>query len=777
MQNDTNACTVETPSEVKKILLEFNDTAAPYPRHLTVTDLFEAQAAQCPGHAAVLTGEGSLSYGELNTRANQLAAFLEEGHGVGKGDVVAVRMERSQHLILAILGILKAGAVYLPLDMSIPEKRMEYIRDDSGFRLVINESLINEFLAARQAFPGENRTGRSGPSELCYIIYTSGTTGQPKGAMIEHHSLVNRLLWMQKNYALSAEDAILQKTSCAFDVSVWELLWWAIVGSKVVFLKDGHEKDPEQILEYISRHGVTVLHFVPSMLSQFLDHIENNPAEAAKLSGLKRVYCSGEALTGKTNRRFHDLVPGARLVNLYGPTEATIDVTFFECRPGLDIIPIGRPIDNTRVYILSEEGEMVPVGTEGRIFLAGVGLARGYLNQPGLTAGRFPEDPFFPGERMYDTGDLGKWLPDGNIEYLGRSDDQVKLRGFRIELNEINHHLEQQEEISVAHTLKIEEKLVAFLVPVKSAGPSQSLEAGLRSRLALHLPEYMIPHHFCFIEEVPVTGSGKADKRQLAAIFKAIQANAGTAAVKQELSGSLREMAEIWSQVLNIPVESIDPAKSFIQHGGDSLSMLQVVALCKRKGRKMTIKEFLLRPTLDFFEGNGAATMKAPQDKPVAATEEPFPLSPIQQFFFDHNRQGLNFIMHASYFIHPQYDTRGIRMSLDALVKQHDSLMLRFKKEKGMWQQYYSAGTTAYVLEESGPAETATLKDCTARALQAIDIQKGPLLYAKIFFENGRPVLFLACHHLVMDAVSWKIFLDELQSNYAKYGPEAVAGS
>lgn len=773
MQNAVDALQIDdvTLVDTQKILFDFNNTSADYPNHLTITDLFEEQVKKTPGNAAVVKDNGVLTYDELNKISNQLAGYLSHKAGIAEGDVVAVKLERSEYLIISIFAILKAGAIYLPVDNNMPAKRMEYIKEDSQYKLLIDKTFIDEFLEEKHSFSEANIVRSNRSAEVCYIIYTSGTTGLPKGTMIEHHSLVNRLLWMQKNYRLSANDTILQKTNCSFDVSVWELLWWSIAGAKVVFLKDGHEKDPGKIAACIAKHSVTVMHFVPSMLQQFLDHVESDAAVLKDLHTLRRIYSSGEALTANINNRFHKLAGSVTLVNLYGPTEATIDVTYFECSKELDSIPIGKPIDNTRVYVLDDNLELVNIGAEGRIFLAGVGLARGYLNKQGLTAQKFVADPFFPGERMYDTGDLGRWLPDGNIEYAGRNDDQVKIRGFRIELDEISRNLEEFKEVGVAHTLKLDDKLVAFLLLKKSAGVSldATVETYLRTELAKSLPEYMIPHHFCQVREIPLTGSGKADKRQLAAIFKAIQDNARPAASATTLTGSARDMAEIWAQVLGVSIENINPARSFIEHGGDSLSMLKVVAICKKKGYKIGIKEFLLSPYINFFDGAHATenvVKKKAVPVPVANDQSPFMLSPIQQFFFDNNKQGLKFIMHASYYINKEFNADAIRKSLDAVVDEHDSFRLRFKKQKGLWQQHYDLTSAAYLLEQTPLDAEMNVQQCIAKAMNSMDVQQGPLLYANIFFEGDRPVLFLASHHLVMDAVSWKIFIGDLQLNY-----------
>ncbi|WP_217606654.1 non-ribosomal peptide synthetase [Chitinophaga sp. GbtcB8] len=748
--------------EQQQILVDFNNTTTAYPQDKTVTDLFEEQVLLHPGHTAIVTDNGAITYEALNSTANQLAAYIQHRHGVKPGAVIAVQLKRSEHLIMAILAILKSGAIYMPVDNNMPEKRKEYIKADSGYTLLIDSGLFSAFAADKAAFSAEDPPRASQPGDVAYIIYTSGTTGQPKGTLIEHHSLVNRLCWMQKQYTLSAADTILQKTSNSFDVSVWELLWWAVMGAKVYFLPDGYERDPEQIALHIERYGISVVHFVPSMLVRFLDFLENNPAYA--LGSLQRVYASGEALTPRLNQQFHELIKQTKLVNLYGPTEATIDVTCFECKQGLNIIPIGKPIDNTRIYILDDNRELVPVGKEGRIFLAGAGLSRGYLNKPELTAQRFIADPFFAGERMYDTGDLGKWMPDGNIIYLGRDDDQVKIRGFRIEPGEISNTLESLQGVGVAHVLHLEEKLVAFIVPDSPApiADHTALENYLRAELLQILPDYMLPHYFCLVKEIPVGATGKADKKQLARIFEERKAAAPARNHITQLTPASRIMTEIWSAVLGVPVEAIDPEQSFIEQGGDSLSMLKVVAMCKKKGYSITVKSFLDAPYVNFLDKAVSSKKES-----AAVTQGPFVLSPIQQFFFDHNRQGSQFLMHASYYLQPAFSLEGIRKSLDAVTEKHDTFRLRFKKEKGQWRQQYEAVTINYTLETTAAGQDEkSLQERIGHAMKVINIEKGPLLYAGIFFEQERPVLFLACHHLIMDMVSWKLFIEDLQYNY-----------
>jgi amino acid adenylation domain-containing protein len=360
----------------------------------------------------------------------------------------------------------------------------------------------------------------NGPQDLVYVIYTSGSTGKPKGVMIEHRSLVNRLDWMQRAYPIDRNDVILQKTPYSFDVSVWELFWWALQGAKLCFLMPGGERNPFAMVDAIKRRHVSVMHFVPSMLNVFLEHLDGRAASVVQsLASVRRVFASGEALQPSHVRKFNDILgskTGTRLTNLYGPTEATVDVTYFDCPSNNDCetIPIGRPIHNIRLYVIRDRHQ-VAIGEAGELCIAGVGLARGYVNNEALTREKFTDNPVNPGERIYRTGDVARWLPDGNVEYLGREDHQVKIRGLRIELGEIENTIREYPGITdcVALVKKYSENvilIVAYLV----CKADVELE-GLRHYLKKKLPDYMIPNHFEKIDEMPLTSSGKADRKAL----------------------------------------------------------------------------------------------------------------------------------------------------------------------------------------------------------------------------------------------------------------------
>ncbi|MCP4157761.1 MAG: amino acid adenylation domain-containing protein, partial [bacterium] len=449
--------------EKKKIIEEFNDTKAEYPEEITIHRLFEEQVERTPGNPAVIKKENEdamqphkLTYRQLNKKANQLAYQLRK-RGMKAGTIAAIKIERSLELIIAIMGILKVGGAYLPISTDNPPERTAYIIRDSGAQLLLTQKKqtlqqedIERIDVDREAIcegPVENPPGNSTAGEMIYIIYTSGSTGNPKGVVVEHRSVVNRLNWMQRRYPIGEHDVILQKTPVVFDVSVWELFWWSSRGAAVRMLAPGDEKSPAAIVEAIEQEKVTTIHFVPSMLSIFLEHLEGTTGEADRIAGLKWVFASGEALTQQQAERFNRILNrggATRLINLYGPTEATVDVTYYDIPSAEELtgIPIGKPIDNIRLYVVDKNRKIQPIGVTGELCIAGTGLARGYLNNPELTAEKFYKEPPTPAQqhyekRLYHTGDLASWQPDGNIRYLGRLDHQIKIRGFRIELGEI----------------------------------------------------------------------------------------------------------------------------------------------------------------------------------------------------------------------------------------------------------------------------------------------------------------------------------------------------
>ncbi|WP_347338372.1 non-ribosomal peptide synthetase/type I polyketide synthase [Tumebacillus amylolyticus] len=559
-------------------LLESTRTEAFFPE-LMIHELFEEQVRLHPQRVALEFQGGKLTYGELNERANRMARVLRD-RGVGPESLVALCTDRSLEMYIALFAILKAGGAYLPLAPHLPLERAAYMLEESQPVLLLCQRTyahtyrgLCEVLELEdeqfQQGSGEDLGLSGSASQLAYVLYTSGSTGRPKGVLIEHRSVVNRLHWMQQTYPIGADDVILQKTPYMFDVSVWELFWWSFVGARLHILAQGDEGNPQALYEIIESANVTTMHFVPSMLQVFLEYGELTGG-SSRLSSLRQVFASGEALGSKQVETFRRLLADVKLVNLYGPTEATVDVTHYDCadhrieRP----VPIGRAIDNIRLYVLSSQGQLQPVGVPGELCIAGVGVGRGYLKRPELTEAVFVPDPFVAGERMYRTGDLVRQLSDGNLDYLGRFDNQVKIRGYRIELGEIEHRLAQVDGIREALVLvkgdaSEDRELVAYVVADASLDIS-----GTQSELHQHLPAYMVPQKFVLLEKMPLTPNGKADRKALPepnAVSKPNARQAGTV---------VQQIAAIWQDVLG--VEKVGLHESFFELGGNSLKMVRV---------------------------------------------------------------------------------------------------------------------------------------------------------------------------------------------------------
>ena len=564
-----------------------------------VHEVFERTAAAHPARIAVV--DTGTTYGELNRAANRLARSLRI-RGVGPDVIVAVMAKRSVSMLTAVLAVLKAGGAYLPIDPAYPRTRVEYLLEDSGADLLIGDT---EFLGDLPAsvtgvdadahLPEEDddlpATGSA--SDLAYVIYTSGSTGLPKGVAVEHRSVINRLTWMQRAYPIGPDDVILQKTSASFDVSVWELFWWAFAGAAVCLLPPGAEKDPGAIVDAIRRHRVTTVHFVPSMLSVFLEYAAGAD-ELTVVDSVRRVFASGEALPPALVRRFHSLLDGPALVNLYGPTEATVDVSFHDCDdPAPDVVPIGRAIDNIRLYVVDDHLRLQPAGVPGELCIAGVGLARGYLHREELTAERFVAAPFDRDGRMYRTGDRARWLADGSVEYLGRLDHQVKIRGFRIEPGEVEQALRDHPAVRDAVVVarqapEAQAVLHGYVVAGSAVG-----EAELAQALSRVLPEHMVPARIVVLDAMPLLPNGKIDRAALP------EPSAATPSARDFVTpreGVESLLAAIWCEVLGI--EQISAHENFFAAGGDSIHFIVVLNKARAAGLHFTFQEFFGHPTI-----------------------------------------------------------------------------------------------------------------------------------------------------------------------------------
>jgi amino acid adenylation domain-containing protein len=561
---------------------------------------FERRAARYPDDPAV----AGLTYGELDRAANRLAHTL----GVRRGDIVGVCLPRSAAMVTAILAVLKAGAAYLPLDPGYPPDRLRFMVADSGAPLVLTDPAGAALLAGAGArlagvhdVPADAPSSRPDvpvtPADLAYVIYTSGSTGRPKGAMNEHAAVANRIAWMQAEYGLEPGEAVLQKTPLSFDVSGWEVHWPLAAGGRLVLARpDGH-RDPEYLVRLILAENVTTVHFVPSMLRVFLAA----PGVRQCARSLRRIVCSGEELPRDLAEQCLETLPGVALHNLYGPTEAAIDVTFAQVAPEpATRVPIGRPIAGASVHVLDPYGAPVAAGALGELHIGGVATGRGYHRRPALTAQRFVPDPHVPGKRLYRTGDLVRWRPDGQLEFLGRLDHQVKIRGHRIETGEIETVLAAHPEVAAAAVVALPDTAGGFRLAAYVVGTADAAE--LRGYLRTRLPEAMVPAVVIGVEALPLSPSGKLDRARLPAPVAAV-----TGAEPEPPRGDTEQiLAEIWREVLERPVGVED---DFYDLGGDSLRAVAVLNRARDRGLSLPVALLLGNHTIRDLAGSLVGTM------------------------------------------------------------------------------------------------------------------------------------------------------------------------
>ncbi|WP_291571169.1 non-ribosomal peptide synthetase [Clostridium sp. UBA4548] len=760
-------------ADKNQILYEFNDTKADYPKDKTIHELFEEQVDKTPDNIAVVFEDKKLTYKELNERANSLARVLRN-KGVKADSIVGIMVERSLEMIVGIIGILKSGGAYLPIDPNYPKERIEYMLKDSGSKVLLSKSGLVEPIEFGgevidlydENLPNEHSVNLekiNDSSNLAYIIYTSGTTGNPKGAMIEHKSLVNRLNWMQKKYPITEKDTILQKTTYTFDVSVWEILWWSLVGAKVCMLTPNAEKDPMKIIETIDKYEVTTMHFVPSMLDVFLYCVgENN--NNINLSSLRQVFSSGEALNFKQVSKFYkEFEVGKKLINLYGPTEATIDVSYFDCvNDGKKAIPIGKPIDNTGLYILNNN-DVAPIGVAGELYIGGHGLARGYVNRQELTAEKFVDNPFDPGTKIYKTGDLARWLPDGNIEFLGRIDNQVKVRGFRIELGEIESRLLQHENIKEAAVLVKENKDSEKYICAYIVSDKRLKELDLKGYLKETLPEYMVPAYFVELEKMPLTTNGKLDRRALP------EPNLDAALTEYEAPRNEVEKAlvKIWTEIL--AVEGVGINDNFFDLGGHSLKATMLMAkIHKELNKEVPLKELFKSPTIkgiskyiESAEENLYSKIEKVEEKEYyEASSAQKRMYMLQKF----DKDSIAYNMSAVFELEGKVDKNKIEETFRKLIQRHEALRTYFKTLDGEIIQRLQ---NDYVFELKYKNENRNIEDIINSFVRPFNLEKAPLLRVELVENKEKTHLLIDMHHIISDGLSMEILINEFSEIYS----------
>jgi len=754
----------------------------------TILELIDAQVARTPDAIAVVfNSEHKLTYAELNTRANRLAHQLRRWN-VRTDDRVGICAERSLELVVAILGVMKAGAAYVPLDPQFPRDRLAWMLENAQPSVVITQEHLRHLVVSNPEAakvwcidrdwadvlvqPSTSPVNLAHAQSLAYCLYTSGSTGRPKGAGNTHAGLLNRLQWMQEEYPLDASDRVLQKTPYSFDVSVWEFFWPLMTGAGLIVAPPGAHQQPDQLADVIEREGVTTVHFVPSMLQAFIQAGQLQRCERT----LRRVICSGEALSPQLQKRFFAATKTVELHNLYGPTEASIDVTYWACRRDADeagVVPIGRAIANTALHVLGNDLDLRPAGITGELFIAGAGLARGYHGRADLTAERFLPNPYGgqPGERLYRTGDLARARPDGVLEYLGRADHQVKLRGLRIELGEIEARILEYPRVKDAVVIVRDEVLVAYVTPTAASAED------LRAHLRRVLPEYMVPTRYISLDTLPLTSSGKLDRRALPAPEDTGERHsyiAPTTRVENEL-------VKIWTEVLR--KESISVSDNFFDLGGHSLLAAQVTS---RLSARLEVDV----PLRMLFEAADLRVFAQQVEKLLAAADrsqapplqradrtKPIPLSYSQQrlwFLWKLEPASPRYNVATAIRLTGNLDPVALASAFTKLIERHEVLRTTFREQDGEAHQLVRDAQPLVLDRHEPVADVAQW--IREQSRKPLDLVTGPILRVSLLQQaEHEHVLLVVLHHIASDGWSMTLAVEEFSQLYKAYrdGSEA----
>ncbi|MEH1936773.1 MAG: amino acid adenylation domain-containing protein [Nostoc sp.] len=759
--------------ERHQLLVEWNDTYTPYPDSKCIHQLFEEQVEKTPNAVAVVYEDESLTYQQLNDRANQLAHYLQT-LGVGVEVLVGICIERSLLMVVGLLGILKAGGAYVPLDPAYPQERLAFMLEDAQISVLLTQESLVPTLpphrarvvcldSDRASFStiAENLLHKVTTDNLAYVIYTSGSTGKPKGVQIEHRGLLNLVFWHQQAFAVSSLDRVTQIAGVAFDACGWEIWPYLTAGASIHFPNDETRLYPEQLRDWLLSKAITIS-FLPTPMAEKVLSL-NWPANAA----LRTLLTGGDQLHQYplTSHPFE-------VVNNYGPTENTVVTTSatVPVREQAYLPPaIGRPIANTQVYVLDSLLQPVPIGVTGELYISGESLARGYLHRPDLTAERFICNPFAPESgRLYRTGDLVRYQADGNIEFLGRIDNQVKIRGFRIELSEIEAILTQHPQVRDAVAIAREDKpgvksLAAYIIPELTQPTSNELRLFLKSKL----PSYMVPASFTVLEVLPITPNGKVDRRALPVPEFEFDESTGFVSPRTHTQEVL---AKIWRDVLVLKQVGIHD--NFFELGGDSIISMQIIAKANQAGLKLTPKQLFQHQTIAEL-ATVAGIINSVQSEQGLVTGI-IPLTPILHWFFEQNLPephhfNQSFLLEVPANLQPEL----LEQALQKLLYHHDALRLRFVQQEGQWQQYNTDvgdGVSLGIADLSYLPPAEQLKAIAARADEAqrtLNLADGPLMRVILFHLGNSPGrLLIVIHHLAVDGISWRILLEDLSGAY-----------
>jgi amino acid adenylation domain-containing protein len=783
-------------AERRRLLIEWNDTAAEYPKDRCIHHLFEAQAERTPDRTALEFGSDCLTYSALNTRANAIAHELMR-RGAGPGALIGVMLEPGFDMVSGLLAVLKSGAAYVPLDPSYPQERLRFMAEDAGIEILLTEKKFTGRLRARTVLAIDDREftttdrlnppRRGGSESLAYVIYTSGSTGVPKGVMAPHRGAVNRFAWMWKTFPFGRGEKNCQKTSLSFVDSVWEIFGALLQGVPTALVPEALAKDPKTLVDYLMAHRVTRLVAVPSLL----EAIFSRGAAVDKLARLKFCFSSGERLSADLAAHFRRALPRCRLINLYGSSEVAADATYAEIGSDTSIVPIGRPIHNTRIYLLGAGLEPVPVGARGEIYVGGDGVARGYLNRPELTAEKFVADPFSADRaaRLFRSGDLARYRADGNLEFLGRADPQVKIRGRRIEPGEIEAALGRHpalRESAVAAQPGTDAansdsamRLIGYVVARKKERPAPS---ALRGFLGRTLPDFMVPADFVWLDSLPRLPNGKVDRRALPAPagFPLGESDRKTAP-RTEVENLV---AQIWREVLGI--DGIGGDDNFFELGGHSLLAAQVAAKMREIfERPVALRDIFETPTVVGLAALAARTESGAENLPAiarSAEKRDAQLSFGQEpmFVFSQLFGGADFLnLPYGYRLDGHLDRAALKRALEEMIARHEILRTAFlddsagacqiARRRAALKLRFTDLARLPKEEQEAKLEAISRTD----AAQAFDLETAPLLRAILIrLAEARHVLLITLHHLIADQWSMGVLRRELAALYEAFSQD-----
>ncbi|MCK4258836.1 MAG: amino acid adenylation domain-containing protein [Halanaerobiales bacterium] len=749
-----------TVKEKNQLLYEFNNTITEYPNDQTIHHLFEKQVEKMPENIAIVFETNELSYRKLNQKANQLARLLRE-KGVRPDTIVGIMVERSLEMVIGVMGILKAGAAYLPIDPDYPSERIKYILEDSQVQILLTQLHLKDqiifdnsivCLDDEKLYQGNHSNLEiiNHPWDLAYIIYTSGSTGKPKGAMIEHRSLVNLSVWHQKYYQIDETDRSTKYAGFGFDASVWEIFPYLMVGASIYIIGEEIKIDVERLNQYFEAKGITIS-FLPTQICEQFMKIKNR--------SLRKLLTGGDKLKYYNKQNYE-------IINNYGPTENTVVTTSFVLDDQYDNIPIGKPIANTRVYIVDSNNKLQPVGVVGELCISGDGLARAYLNRAELTAEKFVENPFVPGERMYRTGDMARWLSDGNIEFMGRIDHQVQIRGFRVELGEIESQLLKIKEIKEAVVMERvdhngEQYLCAYIVSEKELSLSE-----MREKLSVRIPYYIIPSYFIQIDQMPVTPNGKINKKALPEPEKKVQIGGEYEAPQNEVEEIL---VGIWQEVLSIN-EIIGVNDNFFELGGHSLKATTLTAKIHKEFQiELPLTEFFKNPTIKstgkYINHTNISIYSSIE--PVKEKEY-YPLSSAQKRIYvlsQFEEESLSYNMPSAMKVESNIDEQRFEEAFWQLIKRHESLRTGFEiiNDEPVQKVYKDVDFKIEYIE----VEEKEIDGTIERFIRPFELSNAPLLRVGLIkLPKDQYIMIFDMHHIISDGVSTGILIDEFSKLY-----------